>query len=395
MENNSKLELRINGIELKAEGDALQMGEWLKTVIRESGTVKGEPDVEVVERRLVATIPGPEEDDEDDIFCCDCEKEAPVLHDVVAIYDDAGIPSIMHRFRRATNRELFGGSEKIHPAFVIGGEVYDEIFISVYENCEINGKPYSLPMQKPWTSITNEEAARKCFSKGEGWHLMTRAEWGLLANICSKNGIFPHGNTNYGKYHADEKEKGVSYDGGCRTLTGSGPASWTHNHKPTGVHDLCGNVWETVRGFRIRNGLLQAAKDNDAAMDIDLTLEGDAWENIKDDSGKPVRVSIEDGEIIFTTKEEISEGYDGCRWGNVKIDCESEQLKELGLYPGEADAYCYIDSTNGEYLPRCGGSWSLTSVAGVFLVDLDYPRSNAYSRIGFRSAYYRKRSTED
>lgn len=58
--------------------------------------------------------------------------------EVVAIYDNAGIPSIMRRFTRVTNKELFGGSDKPHPAFVIGGEVYDEIYISVYENCEIN-----------------------------------------------------------------------------------------------------------------------------------------------------------------------------------------------------------------------------------------------------------------
>lgn len=45
--------------------------------------------------------------------------------DVVAIYDDAGIPSIMHRFRRMSNKELFGGSDKPHPAFIIGGEVFD------------------------------------------------------------------------------------------------------------------------------------------------------------------------------------------------------------------------------------------------------------------------------
>ena len=36
------------------------------------------------------------------------EQTAPgVEHDVVAIYDNAGIPSIMHRFRRVTNKELF------------------------------------------------------------------------------------------------------------------------------------------------------------------------------------------------------------------------------------------------------------------------------------------------
>ena len=73
--------------------------------------------------------------------------------DVVAIYDNAGIPSIMHRFRRITNRELFGGSERfskrVHSAFIIGGKLYDEIYISVYPNTMIDGKPYSLPYREP------------------------------------------------------------------------------------------------------------------------------------------------------------------------------------------------------------------------------------------------------
>lgn len=315
-------------------------------------------------------------------------------HAVVAIYDNAGIPSFMHRFRKVTNKELFGGSDKTNAAFIIGDEEYDEIYISVYENCEINGKPYSLPMQKPWTGITNDEAARACFSKGEGWHLMTRAEWGLLANLSLKNGTLPHGNTNYGKYHANPEEHGESAGESGKTKTGSGPATWTHNHTLEGVHDLSGNVWEMVRGLRIKDGQLEMAKNNDAALDIDLTLEGDNWEPVRDDSGKSIRVSVSDGGIKFLAESDHEEGYDGCRWEDVNIDCESETLKELALYPGEPEAYCYIDSTEGEYLPLCGGSWSNTSGAGVFHVNLGGPRSGAGGGVGFRSAYFRKLKTE-
>lgn len=124
---------------------------------------------------------------------------AGAKHDVVAIYDNAGIPSIMHRFRRVSNKGLFGGEDKPHPAFVIGGEVVDEIYISVYQNTMINGKPYSLPRMKPATDITMEDFAQACFSKGEGWHCLTAAEWGLLANTSLKLGTLPHGNTKYGK----------------------------------------------------------------------------------------------------------------------------------------------------------------------------------------------------
>lgn len=309
--------------------------------------------------------------------------------DVVAIYDNAGIPSFMYRFTLVSNKELFGGSDKPHPAFVIGGEIYDEVFVSVYENCEINGKPYSLPYQKPWTNITNDEAAKACFSKGEGWHLITAPEWGLLANTSLKNGTLPHGNTNGGKYHADPTEHGKTYDGGSKTLTGSGPATWTHNHTPEGVHDLCGNIWEMVRGLRIKNGMLQRAKDNDAALDIDLTTEGDGWENILDDSGKPIRVSV-DGSITFTTDLDIEQDYTGDCWEDVNMDCESEQLKELALYAGEPKAYCYIDSTEGEYFPIRGGNWSYGASAGVFCTNLGNPRSHSSASRGFRSAYFKK-----
>lgn len=317
-------------------------------------------------------------------------KQPGVEGNVVAIYDNAGIPSFMYKFTRVSNKELFGGSDRPHPAFVIGGEVYDEIYISVYPNCEINGKPYSLPYQKPWTNLTNDEAAEACFSKGEGWHLMTAAEWGLIANISLKNGTLPHGNTNNGQYHADASEKGVKYDGGDgRTLTGSGPAAWTHNHTPEGVHDLCGNVWEMLRGLRIKDGVLYAAKDNDAALNIDLTQEGDDWHRIKDDSGNVVKVSV-DGSIKITTYPAIEQDYTGDCWEDVDIDCESEQLKELALFAGEPKAYLYIDSTDGEYFPFRGGGWADGADAGLFCTDLHYPRSNSHWDPGFRSAYFKK-----
>lgn len=231
------------------------------------------------------------------------EQTAPgVEHDVVAIYDNAGIPSIMHRFRRVTNKELFGGSDAVHPAFIIGGEVYDEIYISVYENTMINGKPYSLPLQEPVTNITMEDFAQACFSKGEGWHCLTAAEWGLLADTGLKLGTMPHGNTNCSHWHGDDKEQGIIIEDSYKTLTGSSPATWTHDHTASGVHDLCGNIWEFARGVRIRDGALWAAENNDAALpETDLTECGDGWKPITDAEGHPLYVAVEDNKITFKT----------------------------------------------------------------------------------------------
>lgn len=346
-------------------------------------------------KQLVASFIG--EKKEQTVQIIQPERVGDIEHDVVAIYDNAGIPSFMHRFRKITNRELFGGSEKTHPAFIIGGEEYDEIFISVYENTMINGKPYSLPYQKPVTDITIEEFAKACFSKGEGWHCMTAAEWGLIANLSLKNGTLPHGNTESGKYHADENEAGKTYGEYGKTLTGSGPETWTHDHTPTGVHDLCGNILEFCTGMRIKDGVFYSAKNNDAALpETDLSENGKDWHEIKDDNGRTLCASVdgdEDG-ITITRDTEYTEGYCGRKWKEVSADSSSEQMKELAFYAGEPDAYCWIDSTDGEYILFRGGNWINGAGAGVFDSYLGNPRSRVYGGIGGRSAYFKKHRTQ-
>ena len=307
--------------------------------------------------------------------------------DVVAIYDDAGIPSIMHRFRRMSNKELFGGSDKPHPAFIIGGEVYDEIYISVYENTMINGKPYSLPYMEPVTDITADKFADACFAKGDGWHCMTAAEWGLLACLSWKNGTLPHGNTNCGKYHAVQTECGVNVKDSNKTLTGSGPATWTHDHTPTGVHDLCGNVLEIVRGLRIKDGALWAAENNDAALpETDLTTCGDGWKPIVDSNGDQVYVDAMDG-IKFTNEKPQHGRANFESWEDVRMECWSDQLMELGLFAGEKKAYCAVDATEGEYLPYRGGGWYNGGDAGLFRLYLGSSRADSGWNIGGRSAF--------
>ena len=339
----------------------------------------------------------PEEPNTEDMKPLTVPKEvAPDADwDVVAIYDDAGIPSIMHRFRRMSNKELFGGSDKPHPAFIIGGEVYDEIYISVYPNTMIHGKPYSLPYVDQATSFTVDEFVKACFSKGDGWHPLTAAEWGLLANLSYANGTLPHGNTNRGRWDGDDEERGESSEIGNRTLTGSGPETWTHDHTKTGVHDLCGNIWEMVAGLRIKNGMLMVAQNNDAALpETDLTQCGDDWKPLTDDNGEPVYVSASDGKITFTTDPAAAGGWAGCKWGEVKTECKSEMLKEYALLAGEEEACCYIDATEGEYIPFRGGYWGSGTNAGVFGLAINIQRSDSYCYFGGRSAFFKKLNNE-
>lgn len=319
-------------------------------------------------------------------------------HDVVAIYDDFGIPSIMHRFRKVTNKELFGGSDKTNAAFIIDGIEYDEIYIGVYDGCNINGHVYSLPYQKPWTNCTQDEFAEACFAKGAGWHMMTAVEYGLIANLSLKNGTLPHGNTASGRYHADKDEYGTVYDGHY-TLTGSGPATWTHDHTMYGVHDMCGNIWQMVRGTRLHGDVIQAAKDNDAALPkTDLSLSGDGWHDVVDDVGNTVRIGIFDQRPgIYSA---LPEGYHannhkGCffeTWQEADEACKnSEQLKELAIYGGEPRAYFCADTSRDERSAIRGGRWSSGALGGVFYLNFAYSRSSAHGSIGGRPAYFKRK----
>ena len=153
-----------------------------------------------------------------------------------------------------------------------------------------------------------------------------------------------------------------------------------------------------LAGLRIKNGVLMVAANNDAALpETDLTQCGDDWKLLTDDKGAPVYVSASGSEIVFTTDNDEAGGVGSSEWGKVKTECKSEMLKEYALFAGEEEAYCYIDATEGEYIPFRGGCWSYGGSAGVFSLHLGNPRSNSWTATGavpLSSRRSRKRNAE-
>lgn len=300
------------------------------------------------------------------------------------IFDAKGIPSIMVVF---TPEELGNG-----PACKITGKTVKEIAISKYPNTMINGLPYSLPFHKPAVNISFDDAVAACEAKGAGWHLMTNAEWAALAHISKKNGTLPRGNTNSGKSHSHPEETGTTYDGGGKTLAGSGPAAWNHDHTPEGVADLCGDIWEMVGGVRWLNGQPQIIPDNNAAAGADQSKDSAAWEPVRTADGSPVYYRVDSNGITLTDEEPEDQDYDGIPFADLDSEIDvPEILKELALYPDDdykGSEYFWLDS-NGERVASRGGSWYSGTGAGVFDVSGRNPRSNVGTSIGFRSAFVR------
>ena len=302
------------------------------------------------------------------------------------IFDSRGIPDIMVVF---TPDELGLPAE-------IRGKAVKEYAISKYPNTLIGGVPYSMPYQQPAVNINHDEAIRLCESKGPGWHLLTNDEWAALAHQSRKNGTLPRGNTDCGKSHSHPEETGTTYrdsSGDSKTLTGSGPVTWNHDHTAEGVADMCGNIFEHVGGIRFLNGQVQVIPNNEAAAGADQSKDSKEWTPIYTADGGTVHYNIEDGRIELQAVALDGKDYDGVEFKELDgsaIDIP-EQLIELGLYPApgyEGMDYFWLD-TDGERIVLRGGAWSNGAGAGVFSFNGGDSRAHVDWGVGFRSALIR------
>ncbi len=337
---------------------------------------------------------------------------------ITVLYDSKGYPSIMCVVPRFNLEDIHADlGTGTHPAFMVGGVQKSEIFVGKFQARVHDGHALSLPGQDPTASINFDAANARCVAKGPGWHMMTNAEWAAVALWCWKNGFMPRGNTNYGRDHAQTYETGRRQDGQApgfnegtaRTLTGSGPASWYHDNSPAGIADLCGNVWEWVRGMRLMDGEIQIIPENNAAAtDADHGPDSPLWRAILQNgtlvdpgtantlkwnatgangTGNPQLATAVTSQTTDDSSSSISQQYkDVTAASGVTVP---PLLKALGLHPHATDmerGRLYLHN-NGERLPRRGGHWNNGVNAGVFALGLDYSRASAHTRIGFRPAF--------
>lgn len=327
------------------------------------------------------------------------------------MYDDQGYPSIMVRIPKFYLDEVITGApHQVHPAFLVGGVEKSEIWISKYLNVVHNGRAYSLPGQDPANNLNFDTCRGYCTAKGSGWHLMTNAEWAAIALWCRKAGKMPRGNTSYGASSDATYERGVKATTGSdyRTLTGSGPASWNHDGTPDGIADLCGNVWEWVDGLKLVNGRIYIHPDNsytvgniqgsvdgwqDTQRYLDNTAAGDANQNSHDVGGDICISDVRTNPMYTGGDTDSDYGYSQTSFATVTAKegvTVPDPLKWLAIYPvdtGDHGGDMIHVRNYGERLPRRGGNWADGAIAGVFNLNLNGARPNAYDNLGFRAAF--------
>lgn len=336
------------------------------------------------------------------------------------LYDDKGLPSIMVKIPKMTYAELgMGSSSDVFPAFIVNDAEVDAIWISKYQNIVQNSRAYSLPARAPRTNITFEAAIAACTAKGAGWHVMTALEWGLLLRWCAQRGITPIGNNNYGKHGTESVYTGIpatfEADGRTRHIaTGTGPLTYYHDLTPSGIADLCGNVWEWTGGIRTVYGELQILANNNAADYTHLqTAASTEWKAIDAATGElitpdgsgttegSVKMDWVSGKLVYSaTLTDAARGEHNLPFYNINVDSSVGEaainlLIAIGMLPakyGQSEhdfAYnqqCYFNNAQAERCFCRGGSCHGTGL-GFPSFNGASARSTSGTYIGFRSAF--------
>jgi len=245
-----------------------------------------------------------------------------------------------------------------HEAFIENGDERSELLVGMYMAAEINGEMVSQPRTTGRRSINWGQSVDA--AQAVGMQLFGNWEWSAIAFWCMANGFQPRGNTDFGVSHSHPHERGVYDDDSVSneyTLLGSGPNTWSHNAAANGIADLVGNRWEWVWGFKMVDGRIFLAPDNDRSA---------------------------------TESSWVDTGWDmpsatSTNWSGLSTSATQDIQRALIMPNGVADPDGSMwTNLSGERFPGRGGSRGSGASAGLGALLLSPTRAHSNPSFGLR-----------
>lgn len=345
------------------------------------------------------------------------------------LYTNKGQPTFVNILKKFDLSTIDNSLSGTHPAFIIGGDEKDAIYIGTYPGVIKNGELLSLPNQEPTTSVSYDGFVTAAKSCGNGFHMITNAEWAAVALRAYKNGTQPLGNTYFGQSVEDSTMYGRRVDGkpggtpmlpgqvdgtdyNAKTLTGSGPVKWRDNWKYNGISDLSGNINQFCAGVRLFGSELQIIENNNAAMfNADMSASSGQWKAIDAVTGNlimPNGTGTTPGSVKFSigtiADHSILVAQTSQLFGNLSNPSTTApisnnalaKLKAIGIYPLIPNASLYgsdqaiiTPATSAEAIMHRSASHVSGTNGGIFALSINFNRSAIHRNYGSRIAYYK------
>lgn len=209
---------------------------------------------------------------------------------------------------------------------------------------------------------------------------------------------FPKGNNNNALRDVNDttvEYEDAKYPNMGKTGSGVPFAKTTHNGQANGVADLNGNLNEVSLGLTVDADKFYVLKTSAEAKSLTsgATLSTDAWgtagvtanyDLVGDSYGEMTGVS-RNFAIGSTTNPVFTNAKSGTNWA---MDCAGIPMTGGGEGTNAFGNDRFYDNKVNALCPLSGGSWSSSSLAGVWCLYLSPSRSTSSTSIGFRSALY-------
>ena len=249
----------------------------------------------------------------------------------------------------------------VHPAFMHNGVEIDYFYIGAFEasvDAPNSAKASSLTAKTPWVSITYDNAIKACAARNTGVSGSEQYGW-HLQNVWERSAITLFALVELGSPDVQTKIGAGNSSSSAAVVTGSTNAVYRD------MHELWGNVWECVDGFR-GGGVTTSARvfdnqGNQTYINTGATLptsSTDAW--VKD---------------ILTATGTNFDLNDGFFPSSVDSTQANGTFSDYYWYPRSSDYVAYI-----------GGGWETGACCGLFSWILSNVSATSNTLIGFRVA---------